>query len=133
MVILHSANESSALHPRQIKVDLEKLENVKCWLSERPDDVPLDTITLLIRNARLVVICISDDFATDQRCCELFGYTKQLFDANRYLLVALGESFEWQKSQVGALITNELFVKINNPERLIISNKANLDFYLLEI
>lgn len=91
--------------------------NVQCWYAERPDQVAIDTMSLLIRNARLVIVCMSDYFAIDQRCCELFAYVKQLVDASRYMLVALGESFEWQKSQVGALVTHELFIKINNLER----------------
>ena len=117
MVILYSEKESSALHPRQIRVDLEKSENLRCWFSERPNETALDSMSMYIRNARLVLVCLSNDFVSDQRCCELFAYTKQVFDMNRYLLVSLGESLEWQKSQVGALVTNEFFVKINNLER----------------
>lgn len=119
VVILHSAQEKFPVHPSQIKQDLEKSESVHCWCADRPDQVAVDTMSLLIRNARLVIVCMSDSFANDQRCCELFAYVKQLFDANRYMLVALGQSFEWQKSQVGALITHELFVKINKVERFI--------------
>jgi len=100
---------------------LEKSENLQCWYTERPSLVPVDSMSLLIRNARLVVVCMSDDFVADQRCCELFAYTKQLFGSNRYLLVALGESFEWMKSEVGSLITHEYFIKINNLERFVFS------------
>lgn len=121
VVILHSAGEKFSLDAIRIRQDLERsLSNVQCWCADRPDQVALDTMLLLIRNARLVIVCMSDFFANDPRSCELFAYVKQLFDANRYMLVAFGQSFEWQKSQVGALVANEFFIKINNPERFVI-------------
>lgn len=126
-MILHSSGEKSALHPSRIKLDLEKNENVTCWCAggseeQQHDNIEIptiDTMMLLIRNARLVIVCMSDYFAADQRCCELFTYVKLLYDTSRYMLVALGESFEWQKTEVGALVTHEFFIKINNLDRLV--------------
>jgi hypothetical protein len=112
--------ETCDLHPRQLKQDLEKsMAGISCWFSETPDEMPLDSMCMLIRNARLVIVCMSNDFAADSRCCELFAYTKQIGGGGQYLIVTLGDSLDWQKSQVGALITHELFIKINNRERLV--------------
>jgi hypothetical protein len=46
----------------------------------------------------------------------MFSYAKTVLE-KPYALVMLGESFEWQKTQVGALIANEFFIKINTKER----------------
>lgn len=103
------------IQPRQIKIDLEK-KNFLCWFSEAPDQISLDSMSILLKNSSLILFCITDNFCSDQRCVQMFNYVK-LNIMKPYILVVLGESFEWQKTQVGALITNEFFIKINTIAR----------------
>lgn len=118
IVILYSVKDSentSVIHPRQIKQDLDK-NGFTCWFSETPDQMSVDSMALILKNANLVVFCVSDNFANDERCCEFFTYSKNTLE-KPYVLVALGDSFEWMKTQLGAMITHELFIKINTVER----------------
>ncbi|CAF0782367.1 unnamed protein product [Brachionus calyciflorus] len=118
IVILYSTKDlenDSIIKPRQIKIDLEK-NGFDVWFSETPDTTSIDSISLLIRNCSLVLFCITDNFCSDTRCTDLFNFVK-ITILKPYVLVVLGESFEWQKTQVGALITNEFFIKINTITR----------------
>ncbi|RNA35085.1 putative serine threonine- kinase pats1, partial [Brachionus plicatilis] len=107
MVILYSTKDThndNIIQPRQIKTDLEK-NGITCWFSEAPDQVSIDSISVLLRNCSLVLFCITDNFCSDQQCVNMFNFVK-LNIMKPYVLVVLGDSFEWQKSQVGALVTN---------------------------
>lgn len=118
IVILYSTKDTendNIIQPRQIKTDLEK-NNFTCWFSEAPDHASIASLSVLLRNCSLVLFCITDNFCSDQKCVNLFNFVK-LNIMKPYLLVVLGESFEWQKTQVGALITNEFFIKINTIPR----------------
>ena len=118
IVIVYSHRDAGAedvLHPRIIKQDLERLE-FKCWFSEMPETVTLDSMAIVLRNASLIIFCLSDNFANDEKCIEIFNYAKGMLE-KAYLLVVLGRSMEWQKTNIGALVTDEFFVKINTIER----------------
>ena len=119
IVMLYSSKDTqdpNQLHPRQIKQDLEK-KGFSCWFTENPDLTNFDSTLLIIRNSSLILFCVSDNACQDdQKCAELFVYSKTVMEKN-YVLVALGPSLNWMKSQVGALITNEFFIKINTLER----------------
>lgn len=112
---LKDAENEHMLHPRKIKIDMEK-NGFSCWFSETPEEITIDSLAILIRNSNLILFCLSDNFVNDKRCCELFNYAKSTLE-KAYILVLLGDSFEWQKSDVGALVTHEFFIKINKIER----------------
>ena len=119
IVLLYSSGDTQdpdQLQPRQIKLDLEK-NGFSCWFTETPDSVNFDSTLLVIRNSLLVLFCVSDNACKDnQRCTDLFVYAKTVME-KPYLLVALGNSMDWMRTQVGALITNEFFIKINTSSR----------------
>jgi hypothetical protein len=94
---------NAVIHPRCIKQDLEK-NGFACWFSESPETVSIDTIAIVLRNSRLVLFCITDNFVNDKKCVEIFEYAKNILSKN-YMLVVLGQSLEWQKSNIGALTT----------------------------
>lgn len=110
-----TAQTETILHPRLIKSDLVKAD-YSCWFTETPDLVSLESIAIVLHSARLVIACISDNFVSDSVCAQIFNYVKLTLN-KPYVLVALGESFQWQKSEIGALVTDEFFVKINKKER----------------
>lgn len=118
VVIVYSfkdTQDSTKLHPRQIKQDLDK-NGISCWYSEQPESYAIDSLTMLLRNSNIILYCLSDNFVEDKNCSQIFMYTKTILE-KPYVLVTLGESFEWQKSDVGALVTHELFIKVNKIER----------------
>lgn len=117
-VVVYSSRDADLdeiIHPRVIKQDLEKSQ-ISCWYTETPDSVSSDSMAIILRNSSLVLFCITDNFCHDTRCQELFEYSKSVLN-KPYVLVVLGSSFEWQKTQVGAQIAHEFFIKINTIER----------------
>lgn len=129
IAILYSTKDilnEKIIQPRQIKIDLEK-NNYTCWFSEAPDQISLDSMSILLKNSSLILFCITDNFCSDQRCVQMFNYVK-LNIIKPYVLVVLGESFEWQKTQVGALVTNEFFIKINTISRYQTSLPDLIDY-----
>ena len=119
IVILYSAKDTEdpkQLHPRQVKVDLEK-QGYSVWFTETPDLITLESLMLIIRNATFVLFFISDNACeSTQKCAEMFVYAKTVLE-KPYILVALGNSLEWMKTQVGALVTHEFFIKVNTSDR----------------
>ncbi len=63
-----------------------------------------------------MLFCITNEFCADDNCAQILMYSKTVLE-KPYVLVMLGESFAWQTTQVGALIANEFFIKINTKER----------------
>lgn len=128
IVIVYSSRDTldeTILHPRIIKNDLTK-SGYSCWFTENPDSINVESVAVVLHSATLVLFCVSDNFVNDSACAQIFNYTK--INLNKaYILVALGESFAWQTSEIGALCTHELFVKINKIERYKTSLPELLD------
>jgi leucine-rich repeat kinase 2 len=78
--IVYAINDtmnSKIVSPQLIKQDLVKLE-YSCWFSEKPQLVKLDAIALILRNASVVLFCISDNFVNDKTCVEIFHYARNV-------------------------------------------------------
>lgn len=111
------AEDAKTIHPRSIKRDLETAE-LKCWFTENPGSVPMEQMVIILRNASLVLYCMTDNFVNDAKCCEMFDYAKGVLN-KMHMLVVLGNSFDWQKTNIGAMVTDELFIKVNTLARFV--------------
>ena len=98
-----------------IRLKIERNE-LTCWFTENPESIRMDQIAIVLRNANLILYCMSDNFTANPQCCEIFNYSRNLLN-KPHLLVVLGNSLEWQKTNIGAMVTDELFIKVNTIAR----------------
>ncbi len=103
------------VQPRRIKADLENL-GFLCWHSEDPDKMKLESLILVMRNTSILMFCLTDDFVNDTNCQQIFYHNKYVLKKS-YVLVTLGDTLNWQASDIGATITHELYIKINTIDR----------------
>lgn len=107
--------DETILHPRRIKIDLEKA-GYNVWYSENKEQFMLQSLALVLKNSRLILLCISDNFVNTKECVDIFHYIKSILSKG-YILVSLGQSLNWLTSPIGAYVSHEYFIKINTIER----------------
>ncbi len=103
------------VQPRRIKTDLEKAGYL-CWSSDDANSMKLDSLVLIMRNASILIFCLTDSFVNDSNCQQIFHYNKHVLRKS-YVLITLGDAVNWQTSEIGASITHELYIKINTIDR----------------
>lgn len=65
------------------------LSFLKVWFSQKPSEVKIENVATLIKESKLAVLCISDAFAEDEKCVEVFELVKNIIRKN-YQLIELG-------------------------------------------
>ena len=108
------AENEASTHPRTIKVDLETA-GFQCWFSETPNLLPFDSLILALKSSKVILFCMSDNFVQDDICTKAFNYVKRILK-KPYILLITGQSNIWKKSEIGAMVTDEVYVKLNKSE-----------------
>jgi hypothetical protein len=122
-----SAGESEAtcVSPKAIIDELEK-HRYKIWYSENPKLENFETITAAIKDSKVVLLFISDDFAADENCIQTFNLTKNIIRKN-YFIVEVGKinAHNWEK--------NVKFASICADYRCIMQDPTRFSFKLAEL
>ncbi|XP_053405100.1 uncharacterized protein LOC123566493 [Mercenaria mercenaria] len=89
--------------PRDIKQNLEK-HGIKCWIDvERVGQNGLfDDIAEGLLSARLVIVCVSDEYANSSTCRMEFRYAANTLKLP-IILAVVGTGNNWRASEVGVL------------------------------
>ncbi|XP_013415785.1 uncharacterized protein LOC106177527 isoform X2 [Lingula anatina] len=111
---LPEKNESR-VSPKDICRDLED-SGYRCWFPEDPSSQSLEATAIALRDARIFLACISDNYIEDGECCTMFKYATTTLKKN-IVLVVLGNSMDWQTSQIGLLVAGELYVNMQQKDR----------------
>lgn len=109
-------NETNACDPLKI-IDLIK-KDYKVWATKNPNEEKIDKLLTRIKESKLVVLGISDEFATDDLCVKIFGLVKNIVKKN-YILIELGQNgkHSWLENPLFASICSDYRVIIQNPKR----------------
>ena len=102
-----------------IKVlDTLKNEQFKLWYSKNPKEEKFDQITLAMKESKIVVLGISDEFAKDEKCLQVFELVKSIIKKN-YLLVEFGVlgAHKWLSEPVFASVCSDYRVIMQDPNR----------------
>ena len=109
------AESNETLQPRKVKADLEA-KKYHCWFSESPNLIPIDSLLFALKGSNLIIFCMSDNFVQDEHCTRAFNYVKRILN-KPYILLVVADGSKWQKSDIGAMVTNEVFIKVNTIDR----------------
>ncbi|RNA02711.1 putative serine threonine- kinase pats1, partial [Brachionus plicatilis] len=88
------------------------------WYSEEPSVEKLDKLTSVIKQSKLVIFGVSNDFASDPKCVQIFELVKNLIKKN-YLLIEFGQlgSHEWLRKPIFASACADFRIIMQDPKR----------------
>ncbi|XP_013397728.1 probable serine/threonine-protein kinase pats1 [Lingula anatina] len=101
--------------PVDVCRDLEEA-GYRCWFQEDPSSQSLEVTAIALRDARVFLACISDNYIEDQDCCAMFKYACTTLRKS-IVLVVLGDSMNWQTSQIGLLVAGEVYVNMQQKDK----------------
>ncbi|RNA26409.1 putative serine threonine- kinase pats1, partial [Brachionus plicatilis] len=121
------------VNPMTIVEKIEK-EEYKIWYSHNPSTEKLDTITYALKESRLVILGISDEFAKDQKCLEVLSLVKNLLKKN-YLLIEFGiaGARKWIQNPAFAPFCSDYRVIMQDPTRLAVKLSEMFDSIDLQL
>ncbi|CAH1772675.1 unnamed protein product [Owenia fusiformis] len=107
--------DDSVVQPEKVKVDLENL-GYKCWYREDMGLWSFNDLVVPIKDAKMALVFMSDEFAADAKCQELYHYIK-LTLKKPCQIIAVGASYDWKQTPAGLLVGEEVFVNMRQLER----------------
>ncbi|CAL1535024.1 unnamed protein product, partial [Lymnaea stagnalis] len=108
VTIIYSAKDKvgddhkTQLNPGQIKKDIEAAK-ISCWFSDSMESVSEQDVMLALKNCKVVVALVSDNFESDARSNDHVLYAIDTLHKD-FCIVVIGESLEWQKTDLGMRI-----------------------------
>jgi hypothetical protein len=117
-------NSSSQCNPLSV-IEAIKQENFNIWYSKNPKAEKLDLLSYTIKESKMVILAISDSFAKNEKCVQVFDLVKNIIKKN-YLLMEFGKMGErnW--------IEDSKFVSICSDFRIIMLDPARYPIKLVE-
>ena len=77
------------------------------YFPEKPQEQGLEQMALAMRDAEVFMALISDAYVEDSACCDTFLYACSTLK-KPLILVAMGSGYEWRKSKLGILVSDEV-------------------------
>ena len=96
----------SCISPMKIISEIESKCEYKIWHSEKPRDEKLDQLTYVIKDSKLVVLFVSDQFTQDDKSLKIFELTRNVLKKN-YLLLEVGLTHDWLKKSAFASVCSD--------------------------
>ena len=95
--------------PRDIAENLKK-EGLKIGMRETSGGEELKHTAVMMKQAKVFIACISDEYVANDECRMEFQYAKTTLNTPVVPLVVGDGSFDWTVSVVGMLIAGELYI-----------------------
>ncbi|KAK0062250.1 hypothetical protein Bpfe_008351, partial [Biomphalaria pfeifferi] len=115
--------DKNRINPEQIFQDLEASQ-LKCWFSSDMDSVSEQNVMLALKNCKVVVALVSDNFERDEKSNAHLLYTMDTLQKD-CTIVVIGESLDWQKTDLGMRIGKQ-------EEMIMVRNKSRYDASRIE-
>ena len=106
-----------SINPLQVLQEI-KNNSYTVWHPKNPKSEKLDQVTVAIKQSKLVIMGVSDEFSQDPNCMYLFDLVKNITKRN-YLLVEFGHSgaHKWLEDSRFASVCTDLRVVMQDPNR----------------
>ena len=128
----NTLNEQISIKPLKLVKKLTK--NYSIWYSEKPDEEKIDTITHAIKESKMVILGISDEFSKNETCIQVLNLVKKIIKKN-YLIIEFGEMTkqEWRNNPEFVSITSDCRVIMLDPSKYQLKLKEVFDILKREI
>jgi hypothetical protein len=110
-------NPTNCINPLKVIEHIKK-ENYALWYPKSEKDFKMDKITLAIKESKMVILGISDQFAQDDLSLQVFELVKNIIKKS-YLIVEFGKSGvrKWLEDPVFASVCCDVRVIMQDPKR----------------
>ncbi|KAL3880394.1 hypothetical protein ACJMK2_032638 [Sinanodonta woodiana] len=103
----------------------------KCWFSEDPDNIRAEDIIIAIKNCKVLIACLSDNFEKDKIYRDIFIFAKETMNKD-IISAVLGESFAWRETDLGMKCGEERQLMIKTLSRYQSGRQEELKDWLAE-
>ncbi|XP_060065175.1 uncharacterized protein LOC132545509 [Ylistrum balloti] len=107
--------DTSKVDPAKIKTHLEE-SGLSCWYPNMEEGAKLNDMMMALKNCKVIVGVMSDEFERDQMCSNMFQYAMEGL-AKPFHLACVGTSKEWQKTDLGMKIGQPRMAMIRTIDR----------------
>lgn len=109
--------EAQKCNPLDLIAQIER-QNYIVWYTNKPDEVKFEQLTYVIKESKLVVLGISDEFSRDEKCIQVFELVKNIIKKS-YILVEFGSVGEhkWMENTLFASVCTDFRVIMQDPKR----------------
>ncbi|KAK3737158.1 hypothetical protein RRG08_016463 [Elysia crispata] len=107
--------EGKEVDPTTVLEDLRSA-GINMSYCDDPETTNMESLTLAVKAAQVVVIGISDEFVESSACRNLLIYIKETLNKTT-ILMAIGTTLNWQKTDINLVCASEVFVKMTQIER----------------
>ena len=110
-----SNNGKDSVDPVKV-VEVMKKENYETWYSKDPKNEKFDKITTALKESKIVILGLSDKFAANEKCVQVFDMVKNLIKKN-YLIIEFGLSHDWLENPKFASVCGDCRVIMQDQKR----------------
>lgn len=106
-------------------IEAIRKERYDIWSSSKPAEEKMDLVTVAIKESRMAILAISDEFANDERCLQVFELVKNIIK-KPYLIVEFGTigAHKW--------LENSQFISVCSEFRIIMQDRKRYAAKLVE-
>jgi hypothetical protein len=93
-------------------------EQYTVWFSQKPKEEKMDQVTLAIKESKMVILGVSDQFGEDEKCLRVFELVKNIIKKNN-LLIEFGPngSHKWLEISQFASICSDFRIIMQDKKR----------------
>ncbi|XP_064626432.1 uncharacterized protein LOC135487048 [Lineus longissimus] len=106
---------ADAVHPRQVKNDLEK-KGFNVWYQDDLHSMSVDDVIKAMSSSKTVITFVSDSFVLDTDCQRMFQFAQQSLK-KPILLVMTGKGRKWQQSVIGMRTAHQVYVNMQRAKQ----------------
>ncbi|KAL3867198.1 hypothetical protein ACJMK2_044420, partial [Sinanodonta woodiana] len=105
-------DRNSKIHPVMLSNDL-KARGYKCYFPPSGLNKSMDDMARALFDASVFVSFMSANYSQDEACCSIFKYARLVLK-KPMVVVAIGDGYDWKQSQLGILLTDEVYINMTN-------------------
>ncbi|XP_021366171.1 uncharacterized protein LOC110458668 [Mizuhopecten yessoensis] len=107
--------DTSKVDPAKIRQHLEE-SGLSCWYPDMEAGTKMNDMMMALKNCKVLVGIMSDEFERDQNCSNMFQYAMEGL-SKPFHIACVGESTDWQKTDLGMKIGQPRMAMIRTAER----------------
>eukprot|EP00058_Branchiostoma_floridae_P020994 XP_002606484.1 hypothetical protein BRAFLDRAFT_126447 [Branchiostoma floridae] len=107
-------DDRRAVHPARIRDDIQAA-GYTCWYQEDQNDLDVQDLAVAMKDAQVTVVMMSDEYERSDSCRAIIHYVRSTL-RKPVILIVVGKSWNWQKTDTGLLLAHMLYINMQDPK-----------------
>ncbi|XP_078600268.1 uncharacterized protein LOC144875240 [Branchiostoma floridae x Branchiostoma japonicum] len=107
-------DDRQAVHPARIRDDIQAA-GYTCWYQEDQNDLDVQDLAVAMKDAQVTVVMMSDEYERSDSCRAIIHYVRSTL-RKPVILIVVGKSWNWQKTDTGLLLAHMLYINMQDPK-----------------